>query len=153
MINRWMTVISQKIACKENYDMDLMEECSTFVNDVLNRAAHTFSGLLFWITTLYLIEMVLCAYFSMSFLFESQNREISPVKILFFFGFILVIFTLYSINCISQANKIPILHSFLETIGPQFYSFSKPPQTGITEYYSLSEYELHNKTKVKVIQS
>ena len=126
-----MAAISQKIAYKENYDVDLMEECSTFLNDGLNTAVHTFSGLLFWITTLYLVEMVLCAYFAMSFMFDSQNREISPVKILFFFGFIMVIFTLYSINCISQANKIPILHIFPETIGSQFYSFSKPQPTGI----------------------
>ena len=44
-LNRWMASMSQKIACKENYNMDIMKECSTFWNDGLNRAVLTFSGI------------------------------------------------------------------------------------------------------------
>ena len=44
-LNRWMASMSQKIACKENYNMDLMKECSTFLNDGLNRAVLAFSGI------------------------------------------------------------------------------------------------------------
>ena len=44
-LNMWMASMSQKIACKENYDMDLMKECSTFLNDGLNRAVLAFSGI------------------------------------------------------------------------------------------------------------
>ena len=61
-----------------------------------------FSGILFWITTLYVIFMVLSAYFAMSFLFDLPVDEIPPIKILFSYGFFLVIFTLYYINGVSQ---------------------------------------------------
>ena len=44
-LNKWMASMSQKIACKENYDMDLMKECSTFLNDGLIRAVLAFSGI------------------------------------------------------------------------------------------------------------
>lgn len=44
-LNRWMESMTQKIACKESYNMDLMKECSTFLNDGLNRAVVTFSGI------------------------------------------------------------------------------------------------------------
>ena len=63
---------------------------------------YLFSGILFWITTLYVIFMVLSAYFAMSFLFHLPVDDIPPIKILFSYGFFLVIFTLYYINGVSQ---------------------------------------------------
>ena len=46
--------------------------------------------------------MVLSAYFAMSFLFDLPVDEIPLIKILFSYGFFLVLFTLYYINGVSQ---------------------------------------------------
>jgi hypothetical protein len=51
-LNRWMASMSQKIECKENYDMDVMKECSTFLNDGLNRAVLASSGIKFYFCVL-----------------------------------------------------------------------------------------------------
>ena len=98
----WTMSLIQKLQSNENFDFEPMEECSRFFEKGLRRSKDAFSGMLFWITTIYLMEMIFCAYFAMSFMFNSYDEGFSPVKILFIFAFFLVILTLHYINNLSQ---------------------------------------------------
>ena len=100
-LNCWMKCLIEKLQSNDHFGFELIGECSTFFEKGLRRSQYAFSGFLFWITTTYLIEMILCAYFAMSFVFDSYE-DVAPAKILFNFGFFLVILTLHNINCLSQ---------------------------------------------------
>ena len=62
----------------------------------------TFSGLLFWLTSTYLISIILIAYSAISFLFESSEAGVPLIKISVLYCSLMFMLILYSINSISD---------------------------------------------------
>ena len=101
-VDRWLKYLIQKVSLKEDNPLLLMDECKQLLFEVLKRTNDAFSGLLFWLTSTYLIGMILVAYFALSFLFDSYKDGVPFIRIAVFYGSITIMLTLYFMNSISN---------------------------------------------------
>ena len=87
---------------ESNYEVMEFHECLRFYKHGLKRANDMFSRLLFCITTLYLIIMIFVAYLAMSFLFDSHENGLPPIRLFILMVSFGCIFILYFLNFLSQ---------------------------------------------------
>ena len=97
-LNVWLKHLIKKVQLKIGYDQQLITECKHFLYVGLKDTNDAFSALLFWITSTCLINMILIAYFALSFLFDSFGTNIPFIKLATLYGSFLFILMLYFIN-------------------------------------------------------
>ena len=66
-LNDWIDCLIQKFESKQHYEFEIIEECSKLLKVGLKKSNATFSRCLFWISTLYLTALIICAYLGMTF--------------------------------------------------------------------------------------
>ena len=107
-LNIWSKSLKIKLDSMECDPTETIQECSKFFKKGVKRTNDAFSCLLFWILTFYLIDMILSAYFSMSFLFRT-SEELSYVQLLrsveYFAGNSTIVLTIYFMNYLSDQVK------------------------------------------------
>ena len=97
-LNVWLKCLTKKVELKIGYDQQLINECKQFLYVGLKNTNDAFSALLFWITSTCLINMILIAYFALSFLFDSFGTNMPFIRLASLYGSVLFIVTLYFIN-------------------------------------------------------
>ena len=75
-LNNWINCLIQKFESKENYEFEIIEECSKLLKEGLKKSNVTFSRCLFWISTLYLTALILTAYLAMTFFSLAYGGQI-----------------------------------------------------------------------------
>ena len=68
--------------------------------ETLKQNYDSFSGLLFWLTFIYLLAIILIAYFALSFLFDEEGVPL--IRIAISYGSFMFMFILYFVNTMSD---------------------------------------------------
>ena len=75
-LNNWIDCLIQKLESKQQYELEIIEECSKLLKVGLKKSNATFSRCLFWISTLYLTALIFCAYLGMTFFTLAYEGQI-----------------------------------------------------------------------------
>ena len=68
-LNRWIGLLIEKFESKLDYEeKETIQDCSRLIKEGLKKTNATFSCPLFWISSLYLTVLIICAYFATNFL-------------------------------------------------------------------------------------
>ena len=114
-LNVWLKHLKKRIDLKIGYDGQLINECKQLLYVGLKNTNDAFSALLFWITSTCLINMILIAYFALSFLFDSVGTGLPFIKLALLHGSVLCIVTLYFIN-VKSHEVTENLHELKDSI-------------------------------------
>ena len=114
-LNVWLKHLTKKVELKMGYDGQLIDECKKLLYVGLKNTNDAFSVLLFWITSTCLINMILIAYFALSFLFDSVGTGLPFIKLASLHGSVLCIVTLYFIN-VKSHEVTENLHELKDSI-------------------------------------
>ena len=97
---RWLKCLIQKVNLNVGTGLSMVYECKQLSFETLKRTNDSFSGLFFWLTLIYLMAIILIAYFSLSFLFDREDVPLIRISLLY--GSFMFMITLYFLNSMSQ---------------------------------------------------
>ena len=99
-LNRWIGLLIEKFESKLHYEeKETIQDCSRLIKEGLKKTNETFSCPLFWISSLYLTVLIICAYFATNFL---SKVSLFTYKIVIICTYI----CLYYVSLLSYNKKI-----------------------------------------------